>query len=301
MKVFITGGTGFVGRFLTERLLKEGHQVTILTRRADKSSAAGGSLLIQGDPIEEGPWQESIGDHDVVVNLAGASIYRRWTKKAKKEIKESRVLTTRNIVEAIYAKSGRALTLLSTSAVGYYGAAGDEELDESAHAGDGFLAFLTREWEAAALDAEKAGVRVVLCRLGIVLGPEGGALQKMIPAFRKGMGTPLGGGGQWMSWIHYKDLVGVYRFLLSSPDIKGPVNCVAPMPVTNRQFTKALGQSLGAPTFLPSVPSFVLKAVMGEFAGVLLEGQRVVPKKLLDAGFSFEYPLIKEALGEILA
>lgn len=300
MKVFVTGGTGFVGRFLTAELTKEGHQVTILSRRAGKSSQQEGVFFIQGDPVEKGPWQEKVAGHDVVVNLAGASIFRRWTKRARKEISESRIITTRNIVEALFAERGKVSTLLSTSAVGFYGGRGDEELDESSRAGEGFLASLTREWEAAALDAAKAGVRVVLCRLGVVLGPEGGALQKMIPAFRRGMGSPLGGGRQWMAWIHCDDLVEAMKFLISGSDISGAVNCVAPFPVTNREFTKALAEAFGAFQFLPAIPSFILKAAMGEFAGVLLEGQKVVPNKLLDAGFVFGYSRINEALREIV-
>jgi len=300
MKVFITGGTGFVGRFLAVRLMKEGHQVTILSRRAGKSSQQGGARLIQGDPVEKGPWQEKVAEHDVIVNLAGASIFRRWTKRARKEISESRILTTRNIVDALSAQRGKVSTLLSTSAVGFYGGRGDEELDESARAGEGFLASLTRQWEAAALEAAKAGVRVVLCRVGVVLGPQGGALQEMIPAFRRGMGSPLGRGKQWMSWIHCDDLVEAMRFLIARSDISGAVNCVAPFRVTNREFTKALAQALGALQFLPAIPSFILKAAMGEFAGVLLEGQKVVPKKLLDAGFVFGYSKIGEALREIV-
>ncbi|RJR19652.1 MAG: TIGR01777 family protein [Desulfobacteraceae bacterium] len=302
MKIFITGGTGFVGTSLAEALLRDNHQVTILTRSIRKSDALkNGVLFIQGDPLKSGPWQKMIRDHEVVLNLAGASIFRRWTKKTRQAIRESRILTTQNLVNAIREERGRTSTLISTSAVGYYGFHEDEELDESSGPGEGFLASVTREWEETALLAESAGIRVLLCRLGIVLGHDGGALGMIVPLFRKWLGSPLGNGKQWMSWIHEKDLVGIYRFLISRTDIRGPVNCTAPFAVTNRQFTDALGDALGKPLFLPPAPGFILRMIMGEFATVVLKGQRVTPRKLLDAGFIFEFQQIRDALGEIIS
>jgi len=166
--------------------------------------------------------------------------------------------------------------------------------------GNDFLASITREWEAAALEAERHGIRVLLCRFGIVLGSRGGALNQMVPLFKKGLGSPLGSGKQWFSWIHEQDLVNVYLFLLEQKNISGPINCTAPQPIRNREFTKTLGKTLGRPTFMPAVPGFVIKLKMGEFGSVLLNGQKVLPKRLLDMGFSFQFSNIDEALEDLL-
>lgn len=301
MKIFMTGGSGFVGSSLTRALIDEGNSVTVLTRDPSGRRSLEGLRYVAGNPIEKGPWQDEAGDHDVVVNLAGASIFGRWSKKVKAEISLSRILTTRNLVEAAGGKDSKVKTFLSTSAVGYYGSRGDETLTESSAAGDDFLASLCLEWEKPASEAAKSGIRVVICRLGIVLGPRGGALEKMTPIFRKGMGSPLGSGRQWFSWIHEEDLVAAYRFLLSRDDLRGPFNCTAPFPVTNREFTRALAVALGVPAFLPAVPGFVLKMILGEAAQVLLGGQRVSPSRLLEAGFRFRFSKVEEALGEIFS
>jgi hypothetical protein len=203
-------------------------------------------------------------------------------------------------VEAFSSNKVKASVLLSTSAVGYYGFCGDEDLDEGSPGGDDFLASVTREWEAAALKAENHDIRVILCRFGIVLGSSGGALNQLVPLFKKGLGSPLGGGKQWLSWIHEQDLVNVYLFLLEQKNISGPINCTAPDPVRNREFTEALGKALGMPTFMPSVPGFLIRLTMGEFGSVLLNGQKVLPKRLIDLGFDFRFSNIKEALGDLL-
>jgi uncharacterized protein (TIGR01777 family) len=231
MKIFMTGGTGFIGTTLTRHLIDQGHQVTILTRKAPSDpnqTGRQGVSYLEGDPTLPGPWQERVPQHDVVVNLAGASIFRKWDRKAKELIRDSRVQTTTHLVEALSGGVKKGTTLLSTSAVGYYGFHGDEELDEDNPAGDDFLASVTREWEAAAGRAETFGARVVICRLGIVLGRSGGALGEMIPLFQKGLGSPLGSGDQWFSWIHETDLVGVYLFLITRSDLSGPINCTSP-------------------------------------------------------------------------
>jgi uncharacterized protein (TIGR01777 family) len=255
---------------------------------------------LEGDPTLPGPWQERVPQHDVVVNLAGASIFRKWDRKAKEVIRDSRVLTTTNLVEALSGGVEKETTLLSTSAVGYYGFRGDEALDEESTAGDDFLASVTREWEAAAGRAEAFGARVVICRFGIVLGKSGGALGEMTPLFQKGLGSPLGSGKQWVSWIHETDLVGIYLFLMARNDLSGPINCTAPGPVRNRDLTRALGKALGKPTMLPAVPGFVVKMIKGEFGSVLLEGQRVFPKKLLTYGFQFHFSDIEVAFKDLL-
>jgi uncharacterized protein (TIGR01777 family) len=215
-------------------------------------------------------------------------------------MRESRLLTTKNLVVALEGRKDRNTVLLSTSAVGYYGFHEDEILDEGSPPGDDYLANLARDWETEALRAEKYGVRVLICRFGIVLGRDGGALGQMVPLFRKGLGSPLGSGNQWLSWIHEQDLVNIFSFLLEQKALSGPINLTAPEPVTNTAFTKALGRALGRPTFLPAVPGFVLKMIKGEFGTLLLNGQRVVPKKLVDAGFRFQFPAIQDALSDLL-
>ena len=301
MKVFMTGGTGFVGTTMAHKLLEQGHQVTILTRKmgADRTLPRGASFL-EGDPTKRGEWQKAVPQHEVIVNLAGASIFRRWNQETKKVIRESRILTTTNLVEALSDGGGKETTLLSTSAVGYYGFHGDEELDEDSPPGEDFLASVTQDWETAALKAEALNVRVVICRLGIVLGENGGALGELIPIFQKGLGSPLGSGKQWFSWIHEMDLIGIYLFLIANNELSGPFNCAAPEPVRNKDLTQALGKALGKPTFMPAVPGFVIKLIKGEFGTVLLRGQRVLPKKLLEAEFHFRFSRIYEALNDLL-
>jgi hypothetical protein len=244
---------------------------------------------------------EKVPYHDGIINLAGASIFGRWTKAAKKAVRDSRLLTTRNLVQALSTRPSKTAFLFSTSAVGYYGFRDDEELDELSPPGEGFLASLSQEWESAAQEAEKHGVRVVLLRFGIVLGREGGALKQMIPVFRKYMGSPLGSGKQWFSWIHLQDLIGVYLFLIEKRHISGPINCTSPQPVRNRELTKSLGEALGKPTFMPSVPGFLLRLILGEFGSVLLKGQRALPKRLLEEGYRFRFPDLKGALKDLLS
>ena len=301
MKVFITGGTGFVGTTLTQKLAQEGHEVTLLTRSIKSHPAAlQGVSYLEGDPTQKGPWQKKVADQDVVINLAGASIFRRWTDSAKKLIWDSRIQTTQNLVEALSARKDKATYLLSTSAVGYYGFHEDEFLDEGSLPGQGFLPDLSKEWESAAIKAKDYGVHVILMRFGIVLGRRGGALQQMIPAFKWWMGSPLGSGNQWFSWIHEQDLVDIFLYLIKEKTISGAVNCTAPNPVTNRELTQVLGEVLAKPTFMPAVPGFVMSLILGEFGSVLLKGQRVVPKRLLDAGFRFSFPDLRSALKDLL-
>ncbi len=296
----MTGGTGFVGSQLTSRLIQDGNEVTILTRypKGTEKGTAGISYL-QGDPTQKGPWQEAIKNHDAIINLAGASIFSKWTKKHKKAIRESRVNTTRNIVEGIPSRPERPVTLFSTSAVGYYGFCGDEELTEASLPGNDFLARIAREWEEEALKAREKSARVVITRFGIVMGEKGGALSQMIPLFRKYIGGPIGSGKQWFSWIHIKDLAEAFAFLLKHPEISGPVNVCSPNPVRNKDLAKTLGKTLHKPSFMPA-PGFVIKLVLGEFGSVILEGQRVIPKKLLENGFVFQYADIDKALQGIV-
>ena len=300
MKVLITGGTGFVGTQLSSRLTKDGHEVTILTRSVKKQGGnLSGVSYLAGDPKQKGPWQEAVKEHDVVVNLAGASIFSKWTEEYKKEIRDSRILTTRNIVEGMPPKAGGRVTLISTSAVGYYGFCGDEERVEDSPPGTDFLARMAVEWEGEALKAREKGARVVITRFGIVLGEKGGALGQMVPMFKRFLGGPLGSGRQWFSWVHIKDLAEAFLFLMGHPEISGPVNLTAPNPVRNSDLAKALGKALHRPSFMPA-PAFMIKLVLGEFGTVVLEGQRVIPKKLLNLGFRFQYPDIDQALRDVI-
>ena len=300
MKIFITGGTGFVGRDLVSRLLGEGHTVTVLSRSEKASDRLpGGTSIVLGDSTEAGAWQDSVKGQDCIINLAGTSIFSRWTPETKELIRESRISTTRNIVDAIEPARGEDVVLFSTSAVGYYGFHGDEELTEESPPGDDFLARVAVEWENEAQRAAEKGVRVVITRFGIVLGEKGGALGQMMSIFRKYVGGPLGRGKQWFSWIHMGDLVGAFVFLMARPEITGPVNLTSPNPVRNEELAKAIGKAMHRPSFLPT-PGFMLKLVLGEFGSILLEGQRVIPRKLLDSGYVFIYPEIEEALQSLI-
>jgi uncharacterized protein (TIGR01777 family) len=298
MKVFITGGTGFVGTYLSRELLKEGHSITILTRRAQPPPAPEGIGYLRGDPTQSGPWMEAVPQHDWIINLAGASIFTRWTEAHKKEIFESRVFTTRNLVTAL-AAGDRHQLFCSTSAVGYYGPRGEEDLTEDSPQDDGFLGELARNWEAAALQAQNLGVRVVITRFGIVMGRDGGALGQMVPMFRKFLGGVLGSGMQWFSWIHQQDHARAYHFIQEHSEISGPVNFTAPHPVRNRDLTKALGQVLHRPTVM-APPEFMLRLMLGEFAETLLTGQKVFPQRLQEAGFKFNFPTMEAALENLL-
>ena len=303
MDIFMTGGTGFVGTTLSEELARRGHRVTILTRPGEPLTHKGERpdiSYLTGDPSQPEGWVDRAAECEVFINLAGASIFSRWNESRKRAIRESRLATTRNLVRAIERRKEKETTLISTSAVGYYGFHGDERLVESDPPGRDFLASVAADWEGAALEAAQYGARVVLCRFGIVLGKHGGALGQMLPLFRSWLGSPLGSGDQWFSWIHEKDLVNIYCHVLDHAELEGPINCASPDPVRNRELTRALGQALGKPLFLPPVPSFVLKLVLGEFGTVLLKGQRTYPEKLLQGGFQFTFPAIEEALRDII-
>jgi uncharacterized protein len=301
MRVLITGCSGFVGTHLSRTLLEQGHQVTGLVR-----SARSGALLpdavvrVTGDPTRPGEWQRAVSGHDVIVNMAGASIFdRRWTPAYKELLRDSRIRTTRNLVDAIPAAEGSHMTLLSTSAVGYYGFTGDEELDENSPAGNDFLARLARDWEAEACRAAEKGVRVARIRFGVVLGRRGGALEQMVRPFRYFVGGPLGDGRQWFSWMHLEDLCRATLFVMAHDDISGPVNFTAPGPVRNRDLARTICRVLRRPSFMPA-PAFMIELALGEFGSVILKGQRVVPRALLSKGFSFTFPDIESALRHCL-
>ena len=298
MKIMVTGASGFIGTHLTGFLLHRNHQVIGLARSLlGKGFSHPEYRFIAADTTQTGVWQEALADVDVVVNLAGRSIFGRWNESVKTEIRESRILTTRHVVEGLPA--GKPVVLVSASGAGYYGNRGDEVLTEEAPAGDDFLARLAADWEREAHAAAAKGARVVLVRLGVVLGKGGGAMAQMIPAFKFGLGGPIGSGRQWLPWIHLEDLSAALLFLIDHPEISGPVNLCAPEPVTNRDFASALGRALNRPAFMPA-PAVMVRMALGEFAAVLLGSQRAVSQKLLQHGFGFRHPDIRSAIEAVV-
>jgi hypothetical protein len=310
MNIFITGGLGFVGRHLSSAFLLKGHRVTAVGRRQNPDKIDHPDFrYVAADTTQAGEWQELLSDQQVVVNLAGKSIFTIWTEQTKRQIYDSLILTTRNLVEALPA--GTDTTLCSTSAIGYYGdrgediltedePPGEDILTEDEPPGDDFLAEVGRDWEKEALQAESKGARVVLTRYGIVLHRNGGAMAKMIPAFRMFVGGPLGSGRQWFSWIHMRDLLNAYQFVIDRPDVRGPLNYCAPEPVRNQRLSKTLATKLNRPAAIKA-PAFMVKLVLGEFGKVLLQSQRVRPAALEQAGFEFEYADIDSALEQIVS
>jgi len=298
MKIFITGGLGFIGKHLSNFLLSSGHRVTAVGTRPSQSLITDERFVyISADTSQKGSWQEALQDTDAVINLAGKSIFGRWSKRYKKLIYDSRILTTRNVVESLPAN--KDIILCSASGIGYYGDRGDDILDEGEPGGDDFLAGVSREWEAEALRATEKGVRVVIARFGVVLGQNGGAMQQMIPAFRFFVGGPLGSGRQWFPWIHLEDLILAVKFILDNKDVDGPVNFCAPGQVRNRDFAKAMGRVLSRPAVMPA-PGFMIRTVLGEFGASLLLSQRAAPEKLLSCGFNYKYPEIEAAIRDIV-
>ena len=301
MNIFITGGLGFVGTTLTAMLVQNGHRVTAIERNpGNKPAPPQGVSVIEADASKPGPWQDALAEHDAVINLAGVSIFSRWSRRKKDEIYYSRILITRNVVDALKKRAGKKTDLLSASAVGYYGFHDDETITESDASGDDFLARVCRDWESEALRAENYGTRVAITRFGVILGGKGGALNILKKLFRLRLGNRLGSGRQWFSWIHADDLATAFTFLLNKKNINGAINLTAPNPVTNRELTKALNRSLGTFPLLPPAPGFMMKILLGEFGNFLLKGQRAIPRRLQDLGFTFRYPDINKALIELL-
>lgn len=304
MHIFMTGGTGFVGPALVRRLLAGGHALRLWVRSPERAREQLGDLATKVElvPASGGAaaMQTAIADADAVVNLAGEPVIgKRWTEKQKQSLAASRVGITDQIVAAI-AATPRQRVLVSTSAVGYYGDTGAREVDEDSPPASGFLAELSVAWEQAALRASAYDTRVVLVRVGLVLGRGGGVLGQMLPLFKLGVGGPLGSGDQYFPWVHLDDLVELYAAAITDPRLQGPVNGVAPGIVTNREFARALGRAVHRPAIL-RVPPFALRLALGEAAGALVDGQRVVPRRTQALGFRFAYPELNAALVELTA
>jgi uncharacterized protein (TIGR01777 family) len=300
MKVAITGATGFVGSRLVEQLQARGDQPLILTRNRDAALKAFPNLeVVAYNPTESGSWQEAISGCDAVVHLAGEPIAEsRWTPKQKQEILNSRQLSTQKIVEAIVKANPKPAVLVNASAIGYYGTSETATFEETSASGNDFLAEVCQKWETEAKKVKDVGVRLVILRLGIVLG-DGGALAKMIPPFKLFAGGPLGTGKQWFSWIHRDDLVNLIIEALMRSDVEGVLNATAPNPVRMSELCQTLGDVLNRPSWLP-VPGFALEALLGEGAQLVLEGQQVLPKRTISYGFNYQYPTLKPALAEIV-
>ena len=298
MRVAVTGATGTIGRALVDELLVRGDEVTVLSRDARRAREAfGGTVdaLTWRLPKTEPAPAEALAGRDGVVHLLGEPIAQRWSDEAKREIRDSRVLGTENLVRGLAAAEPRPRVLVSQSGEGIY-PRGPEPVDESAEPARGeFLADIVAAWEGEAMKAADLGLRVVTTRTGVVLAGQGGALATMLPFFKAGVGGPVAGGGQYVSWIHLDDVVGALILCLDRDEARGPVNVTAPNPVTNRELSRALGRVLGRPAFVP-VPAFALKLLYGEMAEIVITGANVVPRRLEDLGYRFRRPQLEPAL-----
>jgi uncharacterized protein len=305
VRVAVTGATGVIGRRAIAAMLDRGDQVVALTRNAERGrDSLGGRVEVHAwpDPKHAPAPAGALGQADAVLHLLGEPIAQRWTDDAKREIRDSRILSTRSLVEAITSlpEDQRPRALVSQSATGYYGARGDEPIDETGPAGDDFLSRVTVEWEREASQAASAGVRVATTRTGVVLSASGGALEKMLPPFKLGVGGPVAGGKQYVPWIHLDDVVGAMLRCLDDETAAGPVNLTAPTPVTNCELSKTLGRVLHRPAVLP-VPGIALRALYGEMATIVLTGQRAVPARLGELGYQFRHAELEGALRDVLS
>jgi uncharacterized protein len=303
MRVLITGATGTIGLAVADALRERGDAVVALSRDPERGQRVlGGDAEVHAwaKPMEESPPAGALRGADAVIHLLGEPVAQRWTDQARQSIRDSRVLATRSLVSALTAlpDGDRPRALVSQSATGYYGPRGDAPLDEQASSGDDFLAGVVVDWEREAQRASSA-MRVVCTRTGVVLSPTGGALAKMLPFFRLGVGGPVAGGNQYVPWIHLDDVVGALLRCVDSEDAAGPVNLTAPNPVTNAELSRALGRVLGRPAVLP-VPGMAVKLLYGDMAEIVTTGQRAVPERLRELGYEFRHPDLEEALRDVL-
>ncbi len=305
MKVAVTGATGFVGSRLVERLQEEGAEILVFTRNPEAARQVFPSEkfthvdIVSYAPTQAGAWQEKIAGCDGVINLAGEPIAERWTAARKQEIIQSRQLGTQRLVEAIVQANPRPSVLVSASAIGYYGTSETAIFDETSPPGTDFLAQVCQAWEAEANQVTATGTRLVILRLGIVLGM-GGVIGKLLTPFKLFAGGPIGTGRQWLSWIHREDLVNLIWFALTNPEVQGVLNATAPNPVQMAEFCQTLGEVMNRPSWLP-VPGFALEVLLADGAKVVLEGQRVLPRHTLSCGFEYQYSAVKQAIEEILS
>jgi uncharacterized protein (TIGR01777 family) len=301
--VAITGATGLIGTALAASCARDGLRVAALVRDTKRGAERlPKATLFAWDAVSGPPPDAAFEGADVVVNLVGESVASgRWNEARQKRLRDSRVVATRAVVDVLRGLPKRPRLLISASGVGYYGDRGDEILTEASSLGKGFIAELGRDWEAEAMKAEEAGIRVVLLRGGLVLAREGGFLRRILPPFRLGLGGKIGKGTQWMPWIHLEDEIGLIRHVMEHEGIRGPLNLVAPEPVTNGEFVRALGETLGRPTVF-TAPAFALRLALGAMTDeLLLASQRAMPVRTMETGYAFRYPLLRQALGAILA
>jgi uncharacterized protein (TIGR01777 family) len=301
VRVLVTGASGFIGSALCEALLDRGDTAVGLSRDPARARHANPSVIWHGwQPLLERPPAAAFEGVDGVVNLVGERLNQRWSDDVKRRIMESRRTATHNLVGAIMGLERKPRVLISQSAIGYYGDRGETVVDESVGRGTGYDSEVTGEWERAAHEVDSAGVRLVIVRTGHVLAVNDGLLAELLPPFRLGVGGPIAGGEQYMSWIHIEDEVGILLWALDDERVSGPINATAPNPVTNRQLSKALGRALGRPAAVP-VPGAVLDLKFGrEFGAILRGGQRVVPRRALDLGYEFRHPELDESLADLL-
>ncbi|MGZ6674646.1 MAG: TIGR01777 family oxidoreductase [Solirubrobacteraceae bacterium] len=300
MNVTLTGATGLLGTAIVNALLKRGDAVTVLSRDPDRARAALGDVEAHAwRPLQEPAPAAALSGRDAVVHLAGESVAQRWTDESRSAIRDSREIGTRNLVAGIAAAEPRPAALVSASAVGYYGPRGDEPVTEDAAPGDDFLAQVCVTWEREAARAAEHGLRVATLRTGVALDQQGGALAKMLPFFRLGIGGPVAGGRQYMPWIHADDIVGLYLAAVDDASWAGAINACAPEPVTNREFSRALGRALHRPAFAP-VPGLAVRALYGDMAEIVTTGQRAVPTRALERGYAFRHTDLEQALRDAL-
>lgn len=301
MHIIITGGTGLIGRALAADLVAADQQVTVLSRSPERATGLPDGVHIERwDARTIEGWASLVDGADAIVNLAGESIAAgRWTAERKRRIRESRLAAGRAVVQAVEMAGDRPRVVFQASGVGYYGPQADQEITEEALPGDDFLARIAREWEASTEPVEAMGVRRAIIRTGVVLSAQGGALPRMLLPFRLFVGGPLGNGRQWLPWIHIADEVAAIRFLIEMAEAAGVFNLTAPNPLTNAGFGQVVGRVMGRPSFMPT-PAFAMRAVFGEMATLLLDGQRAVPKRLLELGFQFRFPHAEAALQDLL-
>jgi uncharacterized protein (TIGR01777 family) len=305
--VALTGGTGLIGKALVIALIQRGDKVLLLVRNPEKAKSELPNLAGYYEwnaMSESGEWTNALASADAVIHLAGTPVAARWNDDYKKAIYDSRIISTRNLVRAIAQSGTKPKVFITASGVGYYGNQGYDMnvpiLDENAPPANDFLAKVCIDWEKEAFEAEKSGVRAVAVRTGVVLSTKGGALEKMLTPFKLFAGGPIGSGKQWVSWIHIDDQVGLYLFAVDNEMVKGALNAVAPNPVQMNELAQTLGKVLSRPSLFP-VPKAALELLFGEAAGVIAEGQRAVPKRALELGFSFKYPTLEGALRDVIA